>query len=119
MVARSVARLTLTWATPGTRPSAAFKLATQLAHDMPPTPMSTVPCRMESLLCSDPAILCHKITYLAMFCLAEERRGLRPRGTQRAMRTKNSLGALAKRYGADKVQAGKDMIGRLLTGKIR
>ena len=54
-----------------------------------------------------------------MFCLAEERRGLRPRGTQRAMRTKYSLGAFAERYGVEKVQAGEDMIGKLLTGKIR
>jgi hypothetical protein len=51
-----------------------------------------------------------------MFCLAEERRGLRPRGAQRAMRTKNSLGAFAERYGVEKVQAGEGMIGKLVKG---
>ena len=52
-----------------------------------------------------------------MFCLAEERRGLRPRGTQRAMRTKNSLWAFAEGYGVEKVQAGVGMIGKLVKGE--
>jgi hypothetical protein len=35
------------------------------------------------------------------------------------MRTKNSLGAFAERYGMEKVQAGEDMIGRLVKGRLK
>jgi hypothetical protein len=35
------------------------------------------------------------------------------------MRTKNSLGAFAERYGVEKVQAGEDMLGKLMKGRLK